>query len=74
MYFCIPLVRTPCILPVNIPFKNKATDSVVKTYQGVNIKFERRFVVKNVIFNELWNSIASDRKDVNLKGAIKWVG
>ena len=53
MYFCIPLVRTPCILPVNIPFKNKATDSVVKTYQRVNIKFERRFVVKNVIFNEL---------------------
>jgi len=51
------------ILPVSSPFKNKATDSVVKIYLRVNIKFEGRAVEKKiiVIFNYLSNSMAGDR-------------
>lgn len=47
---------------------------MVKTCQRVNIKFEGRTVKKIVIFYELWNSMSSERKDVNVKGVVKSVG
>jgi hypothetical protein len=41
-------------------------------YQRVSITFEGRAVGKKiVIFNDLSNSIAGDRKDANLEGVIK---